>query len=377
MSTASRGLDAYYTPSWLAKLVAEALPSDLRGAVLDPCVGTGALLEAVGERFGSTTQLLGMDIDGPTVSAISAVHPDWSVSRADFLVPRSRRASTVWRAASRELSAVVLNPPFSYRGNGGRSLRYLDFEGRVAPAMHFLVEILTELSPTRGVIAVLPDGALDAERHESLWSQIGTRFNVERLERIKTSSFRGARVSTSLIRLELGASVVGVVAPIEQRKLTVAGCRCVELVRGRVPVHVARGFAPDESTQFLHTTSARGGTLMTAPSSLSDEAPLVVLNRIGKWRAPFTIEVGRVVLSDCLIALRPRERHQLDSLVESITRAQKDFAGEYRGTGAQYVTVAAVIRQLHRLGWHPHQVMAGSPIAECCCSANELAECAP
>lgn len=378
MSTSdASSVDAYYTPAWLADELAAALPHDMCGAVLDPTVGEGALLSAVGARFKQDVQLLGVDIDDVAVAKLRRERPDWIVSRADVLKPASRRASQAWRAASAEVTAVVTNPPFSYRGNGGSVICYRGFTGRAAPAMQFLLAALTDLRPTAGVFAVLPDGAMDAERHEGLWQAIEQDHVVTRLRRFKATSFRGARVATSLVRIVPGGRDMKTVEYLASERSAFAECRCVEVIRGRVPVHIVRRAEPENPAPFLHTTNVhRGGPAMFAESSLADDAPFLVINRIGKWRRPTSLDVGRAVLSDCLIALRPRSRGQIDVLGGDLIRAESWVAAEYRGTGAQYVTLAGVVRQLRRLGWHPHVLPAGASLGECCCTVADSYGCA-
>lgn len=373
-------VDAFYTPAALAQELAEAMPNDLRGRVFDPTVGEGALLAAVGARFGDSVQLLGLDLDERVVRAVRRREPNWVLGRADATRPQSRRSSLAWRLATEDLSAVVLNPPFSYRGNGGQTVTYGGFNGRVAPSMHFLVEVLRMLRPRHGVYAIMPDGALDADRHRALWEEIVKSHSLTRMRRLSNSSFRGARVSTTLVQLRPRADLEGplAIAPDTGRtcRRLDGGCRCVELIRGRVPVHRVPLLNASEVSPFLHTTNLRAGTpTMSAPTSLSDEGPMVIINRIGRFRDPTVLNLGRVVLSDCLFALRPRARSQVEQLHSEVRSAAQVFASEYRGTGAKYVTVGSILRQLSQLDWHAHQVVAGASVSPCCCGASESLDC--
>ncbi|SHP69188.1 DNA methyltransferase family protein [Mycobacteroides abscessus] len=376
--------DAFYTPPWLADELAECLPEDLEGPVLDPTVGAGALLTAVCSRFSGRVDALGIDIDLATVQRLRAMEPSWVLSRADLLSAESRRASRAWRQAKSDVAAVVVNPPFSYRGNQGSLISFGGFSGRVAPAMHFLVELLGGLSPTAGFYAILPDGALEADKHEELWSEIKKHFDVERLKRFKTTSFRGARVSTSLVHLHASESEKFGRGPRKRtsRQSAVAKhenrCRCVEIIRGRVPVHTVKGNEEPDGpvAPFLHTTNISrlqsSAVDFKAASRLADDAPLVLLSRVGKWSSPVLVEIGRVVLSDCLFGLRPRDRLELEHLRADIEHAQKSFQALFKGTGAQYLTVAALAERLGQIGWHPHFVKASAEPGECCCRASSM-----
>lgn len=377
MRNSEFAVDAFYTPEWLADQLAECIPAGFSGSVLDPAAGAGALLAAVERRFGQRVKLLGLDVDVNAVRGLQLAQPAWTVSHANLLSSASRSASRAWRAAKSNLGAVVLNPPFSYRGNGGPMTSYGAFTGRVAPAMSFLVEVLRSLHPAVGVYAILPDGALDAQKHAELWAQIGQLFTVHRLQRIDSTSFRGATVSTSLVALtpgltqEVPLTRSAAVSPLRD------GCSCVEVIRGRVQVHQLGRVSVEEPAPFIHTTTLKQVSgPWTAPTRLADDAPLVLITRVGRWSEPVVLDVGRAVLSDCLIAIRPRARAQLDALRESVAASSDMFQRSYRGTGAKYLTLGSAVELLSDLGWHPHIIKASSAVGVCCCGAEEPRSCA-
>lgn len=378
-----RKRDAYYTPTWLAEQMVSSLPLDLNGLVLDPAAGEGALLQAAEKRFGSSVRLAAIDVDSQTTRRLRRENPAWVVSNADFLDSRSRTASAAARAARAGLAAVLLNPPFSYRGNGGTSASYRSFEGAVAPAVEFLITALKSFNPAAGFVAILPNGAVEAERNRELWDAIRQDFSVDRLGSPGTSSFPGARVATTIIQLTRRAAEDAVAPPPriahEVRATTEAidGCSCVEVVRGRVPVHQNRSRVASASDllPLLHTTSMRQfekERCDSAPAHLGDDAPLVCLSRVGRWQAPLQIDVGRVVLSDCVIGLRPRDVSKLGRLHEWVVENELSIRDRYRGTGAPYLTLSELTQALSQGVWHPHVVPAGSSIGECCCSSLDL-----
>lgn len=371
MTQSNHSIDPFYTPPWLAEQLVSMLPDNVRGNVLDPCVGGGSLLEAVESRFGSKVTLLGADLDPNAIKVLRTSKPEWTVGVADMLRSRSRNSSKPWQQAKVKLSAVLLNPPFSHRGNGGDIVSYGEFVGRVAPANRFLVEVLKELNPVHGVYAILPDGAIEAERHQKLWDEIRKRHAVKILARIKPTSFRGARVSASLLSIASGKSETkqsSMATEAYSRKVT---CTCVEVIRGRVPVHSLRDLDCPGGTPFLHTTNLSASfPTCFAPNKLADEAPFVLIARIGRWKQPKLIQLGRVVLSDCLIALRPNDVGQLNMLQDAVVENAEAFQREFKGTGAPYLTLNALVRVLDRLGWCPRIVKAGSPPSECVCESN-------
>lgn len=372
-------VDAYYTPSWAAEALANALPENLQGRVFDPAAGGGALLRAVEQRFGRSVDLVGMDIDGVATRLVRQAHPGWVVSTGDSLHARSRSATRAWRAARKSLSAVVINPPYSYRGNSGRVVRYGQFKGRVAPSVHFLLDALTSLNARAGYFAILPDGALDAERSAAVWQEVQRDFSVERIQRLRSTSFRGARVSTSIVEVQR------LETPVRDRAFDVSmgmsattfaeypleGCKCVDIIRGRVPIHKMRSALPCLETPFIHTTDLhRTDVVRRAPDALADDAPLMLLSRVGKWRSPRSVDVGRVVLSDCIIAIRPRSHAAQIRLTEDIETLAPEFRDCMRGTGAPYLTLNDVREVLIRNGWSAQIVKASSPAVACDCQAK-------
>lgn len=365
--------DVIYTPQVVAAQLAAGMPHGLQGKVLDPTAGEGALLDAVIDRFGADVQPLAIDISPVAVSALAS--RGWVASRADALVPRSRGASRAWRAATDDLAAVVLNPPFSYRGSGGRLLRMGSFEGRVAPAVDFLASALINLNPKHGVWAILPEGATRAQKHAGFWAEVKKEFVVDEIAVFGDKTFPGAHVTTSLVHVYRRVTLqrtdaAGEVTPIAPRE----NCACVEVIRGRVPVHSLGDAPPPASVPYLHTTDfgpRRPSIRRRANQDLADHTPLILFPRVGRWSGPHLIEIGRVVLSDCLIGLRPTRPENLDALVCDLRSHAGRFRAAYRGTGAKYLTLASITILLESLGWSPVVSRASSPRLRCACVSGQ------
>ena len=377
-----KSLDAYYTPAWLAEEVVHQLPADTHGSVLDPTAGEGSLLAAAAIRFGTNVRPLAIDVDPVAARRLARRYPEWVVSNADFLDTRSRQASGAWRNAQQDLAAVLLNPPFSFRGNGGHVEEFGNFRGRVSPALHFLLHALRTLSPRHGFIAILPNGALDADRAQPLWQEIGLQYEVERVRSPSTLSFPGARVATSIVQIVRAESPrlpSSNPSPRQHSAPTADfdACRCLEVVRGRVPVHSVNNANCEPTAPFLHTTGLRGFDLASAqfaPVRLADDAPLVCIPRVGAYQPPLTLHIGKVVLSDCVIGVRPRDPSAVAALAQWLNANAHSLRALYRGTGAQYVTLAALAGFLSAAGWHPHIVAAGTESGSCCCHRSST-EC--
>ena len=362
-------------------MLADALPREVNGGIVDPAAGTGALLVAA-EQSGRRFTPIALDSDPAVVSELRRKHPAWVVSAADSLSPRSRSRSRAWRfARSTGVEWVLLNPPFSYRGGPAVHTTIGDFSGRVSPSAQFLAMALNELQPRNGVVAVLPDGVVRGDKYDSFWEAVCQNHKLIEIADLRSSAFHGVRAHCRIVkierlerleRLEPGISVgslMRVSGPTSQRD----GCRCIEVIRGRIPRHVPLS-GGGERAQFIHTTDVLENLLRDtdrdAPIHLATPGPAVILPRIGKpQRKIATIARGSFALSDCLIALRPLGCRP-EPLAEELRDDVDALARAYRGTGAPYVTVRAITTFLLERGWHANATSAAAAPGACTCGAD-------
>ncbi len=377
-------IDQHFTPDWLADLVSAALPENLRGLAVDPAAGSGALLASLARRGREHLLPVAMDSDPDVVSELRVRHPTWTVSAADSLSRRSRVSSKAWRLTQEMgVEVVLLNPPFSYRGGPSTSVAFGDFSGRLSPAAEFLVMALTELRPRYGIVAIMPDGVVNGQKYESFWEEVRRTHRVRTLSQLNNSSFAGVRASCSLLEIvsrEVGEHEEAVNAPDTLNQslrlsdvIETSGCRCIEVIRGRVPRHRVHAEV-GATAPYIHTTHVNGHALVQgterAPTRLASRGPFVVLPRIGYPKDKVAV-VGPdpVVLSDCLIALRPVACSP-DDLAGHVRASLGRLARQYTGTGAPYITVDRLTRFLSQAGWHPVVVSASTDRGNCNCSAR-------
>lgn len=368
--------DKYYTPDWLAALLVAHMPDDLNGTVLDPCVGEGALLDAVVARYGTSLQILAADIDGGAAKSLKRTRPSWSVSKADVFSNRSVLNATVWRSARTSgIEVAVINPPFSYRGGGGQFIEMDDYSGIVSPAAAVIARILTYCPPSRGLYAVLPSGIMTNSRHQSFWQRVQNCWDVHIEGSVSSSAFKNARVRTVLVSITpRQPGSLGPAGEVPQiAVLALSGvCKCVEVIRGRVPLH--REFEPyTRGVSYVHTTDliegGLRGPLRSAPIALSTQGELLLIRRVGR---PVPFVLGRnhgdpVVLSDCLLAVRVQDR----SLRESVAFYLESNAGNivrlYDGTGAPHLTTTTLVNFLNDIGLNARHRSANSEPKLCKC----------
>lgn len=96
-------LGQFFTPPAIAEFMAQAIRDIEPGTVLDPGVGGGVLLRAVGEgprRFGLDVDPLAVELAAPSLG------PDAELAVGDFLDPLS------WPLSLESFDAIIANPPY-------------------------------------------------------------------------------------------------------------------------------------------------------------------------------------------------------------------------------------------------------------------------
>lgn len=355
--------DAFYTPARIADEVMSAA-SIVPRLVLDPAVGDGSLLRAAG-RAWPEVQAIGFDVDRGQLERTRSQHPEWSLGRLDMYSSRSRASSALWRSCESNVDVVVLNPPFSYRGGRSRRVIFDGSEHSLTPASAFIALSLSRLSDTGELLALLPAGVLAVERDSDFWSSVAARWDVETLARFSSTTFSGTRARSVLlsVRPPAGAHEAEIV------DLPVPSTRCIELIRGRVPVHTVRGNAiKGNSAPFLHTKDLGAlhdvvATSQEASIDLATTGPFLTLPRVGRV-LPNHIKIVKlpreVVLSDCVFALRA-EYSDLLRLQEMLLAELEDLQAEYAGGCAPYLTIRRLVHFLAQRGYCVHHVAASDP----------------
>lgn len=356
--------DAYYTPDDIATEMLAMAGGEPR-IVLDAAVGDGALLRAASRRWPSA-RYVGFDVDQQQLRRTKAKHPEWSIGRVDMFSERSRAASSAWRSMREAVDLIVLNPPFSYRG--GYSIPVV-FEGvrfPLTPASAFVALSLSRLSRRGQLLALMPAGVLENERDEGFWAALSSGCEVKILGSFSRNAFRGARTKSVLVSVSprSGPSLRQVVdfAPAHRS--------CVEIVRGRVPVHALAGRSSDATAApFVHTRDLAGltdaaNTRVKTSASLATVGPFLTLPRVGRV-LPDHVKVLKlpreIVLSDCVFALRAASPADLEVLRTVVASHIVELQEEYVGGCAPYLTVRRLLAFLARHGYCGHHVPASSP----------------
>jgi len=362
--------DSHYSPSGVASELASHLPKLDDAVVFDPAVGEGALLRAAAVALGSSATMLGADVDPKTAGLTKEANPAWTISVADALQPRSRAGSAAWREARmRRVDIVVMNPPFSYRGHGRTLVSVGAEQIRATPAMAFVATVLHVLRPRVGLFAILPRGAVDGELDRRLWSHIQREYRVAVHRELPRGTFSTASATSMLISIcpleEPERADLGLVhRPAQTADGGFEGCKCVEIVRGRVQV-AALNDAREGAVSWVHTRDISSNIAKPRKTDLSQSlataGPLLLLPRVGKFdpRKLAILDDSSAVLSDCLFGVRAGN-WELNDLRSRLMADIDLLRRQYFGTGAPHMTVGRLTALLEQLGFVPRHVSANA-----------------
>jgi len=350
-------VDAHYTPQWLATRLLGFLDRPLgASAVADFAAGDGELLRAAQQAPLTDARFIARDSDQAAIKRIRARHEDWDAEVLDLFLVGDQLRSEVG-----VVDRLVLNPPYSYRGAGGVPVSMPDLSGRFSPAMAFLLYSLLALSDGGQCLAIMPENVLHSEKDAPAMEFIRGWRSVSVLDVLPPRTFPGVHARSALI--QIGVSSPGVPQPsgdVTPERCTVKPLSIeVDIVRGCVPVHTTSSLGRN-TVDFLHSTGLRQGNVVTsrvswpAPSGRSVDGPFVAIPRVGQI-TPSKVCVHRtstrVLLSDCVIAIKTSDPSRVDTLHAELISAFGALRAEYRGSCAPYLTIARLRSFLQCLGF--------------------------
>jgi predicted RNA methylase len=329
--------DTYYSP----QVVTDALAACLRRrprVVLDSNCGGGALLATV-EREHPKVECAGIDADRAAIDTLRQSKPHWTLVRGDSLRPQT------WNRMSDLLSRVdltVLNPPFSMGQAKGLQLDVLGVKLRCSLAMAHVLRTVEQCDPYT-ILAVLPESLLASDLDSYGRALLEKKYNVSVVSSFRNSTFRGTRAHSALV------SLTRTMEGGNARPATLSlGTKVLpKIVRGGLPVFEATYVK--EGLPFVHTTNCSA-----LPQSLTSLHRVKTINRgivarimllLPRVGLPSKlniriVDLPRVQLSDCMIAMCFDELEQAEKWRELILNNWESFTRCYAGTGARYITLA-------------------------------------
>ena len=222
-------------------------------------------------------------------------------------------------------------------------------------AMSFLL-LATQYVAAKGhIMCVLPLGCLSSQKDERAWEFIKSRFRVEHLNTYRMGTFPDSAASTVLVRLSPGKNG-DASGPHCSNPKTAEPTIHASLIRGGCQLHKIR----KEKGQpiLVHYTDIKNGSVRLNGrrghgAHNCVEGPVVLLPRVGRvtpGKVAILEHSSRVMLSDCVIAIRPSSREQTQLVRERLIRNFSSLRSNYLGTCAPHITLGRLRSALSLMG---------------------------
>ena len=338
--------DTHYTPTAIADtLVTYGRLPPSGGIVGDLTAGEGRLLAAARRRWPDAP-IVATDVNPNAVARLRRSYPDWSSGQVNLLQERSRLRCRALSKLNKKISLLLMNPPFTSRGGSRNRVDFGDCRLACGGALSFVLTAIQYLAPDGQVVAILPVGSLHNQKDADAWRYLLARFAVEILEHVGKRSFPGCAASSAIVRLSQKRATDKKSAGYEVQQLSSSpALKGIEIIRGTCPVHSM----PNErqGPTLVHSTDLRNTTvILNGHGGYGQhrcvEGPAVLLPRVGRL-TPEKIGIlpsaERVMISDCVIALRTERMPTAKRLQETLHNNFDRLAAGYVGTGAPHVTL--------------------------------------
>lgn len=327
---------------------------DLRPALIaDLAAGNGdLLLEA--ERAWPNADFVATDIEQRAVRRLTRLRPNWAVGRCDLRSARSRASCRALKPVLRSASLMLLNPPFSCRGGTRFLVETADRPLHASTAISFLLLASPYVADRGHIISILPLGCLHNAKDALAWHHLKSRYDVTILDTYRMGVFPNSSASTAVVRFS--PPTPRVVAPHRPIAPKFEPQFPVRLIRGSCPAHCQRH--EEQKPALVHYTDIRNGTVLLNGrrgfgSFACVDGPAILIPRVGRVTAgkiAFYEARHSVMLSDCVIALKPPSLKHAHILRNRLIDNLDQLRAQYTGTGAPFITTARLRAALAILG---------------------------
>jgi hypothetical protein len=353
------GPDRFDTPPAIVAKMISCVKS-LEGEVIaDFAAGDGMLLRAAADKWPSSI-LVATDVDRRTVKHLHKEHPLWIVKQCDFLRATSRRRAQLKQHGC--ISLILLNPPFSGKGNMRWECRWKGKTLNCSQALAFVVTALNYLSEKGELVSILPVSCFKSDKDRAAWAHISQQFRVRRISENGRGSFDGCVANTLIVHLSPKArparpklNGTSIALSSRQKKYLIS----MKILRGKVQVHEARLSKGKKGWPFVHSTDLtasgidlQGKRIQKARHLVT--GPVVLMTRVGKPMSSKVIVYHRpkpIVLSDCVIALKCKTLKEANTVRNVLQRRWSLVSRAFEATCAPYITVSALADVRRQLGF--------------------------
>jgi hypothetical protein len=193
--------------------------------------------------------------------------------------------------------------------------------------------------------AIVPESLLHSQLDQHGRRLLVQGYTFDVCDRLKSTTFAGARANAAIVRLLRRSSTIATAVespPPAQDELS------VELVRGGLPVHLAR--TSQRGVPYIHSTDIRRMSTGKA-TKLRRVHPIerglvdgyvILVPRVGvpsrEACLPIFLDAPHQ-LSDCVIALRFSNNKNSRQAAKAIRKNWSEFEALWNGTGAKYIAV--------------------------------------
>lgn len=307
-------------------------------SVADFCIGGGELLRAACEKW-EQVECYGLDISGDAIGLLKKKHPNWHLDICDFTI-ESERSKTF--LSQQRFDIILLNPPFTCRGSITNVVFYNNKEYHVSTAMVFLVYSLQYLNDNGCLFAIVPSGILYSQKDRRLWEAIYNDYQVIIHQENDLAYFKNCSPNIAIISFQKGKT------RIKSGLLSHIKCQNnykIILFRGKISMYEVKHV--DNGKQLIHSTSLQNHQIInegikTFHLTSLIKGPAIILPRVGNpniGKVCFLGDNNEYVISDCLFAIKTKDKNDLKELYKDILKDWERFKLLYKGTGAKYVTI--------------------------------------
>jgi len=384
-------MDRYDTPKFVATALARHAPRRIR-RLLDPAVGHGVLVEALGSRMmAGNGRALCIDVDSLALGECK-IHlgtlPDITAEylNVDFLK---------WTGEQQRFDCIIMNPPF-----GGKKQHEvpLNRSGRF-PNSHvpnvasleaaFVFKAIEMLEPGGRLLAVLPSSVILGQASVWLRQYLCDTVRVTYVHELPQFTFSNLESRVYLLVFERGghSGMLTLLNHDVRRPFSIRVMRsklnpelrldfafssalsCLQEAISRTPglawtklgacasILRGRGDSPDGLERSLHTTDFNAENWKFAKKSaamVEDRSDRglrrgdLLLKRVGR-KCSHTLAQNRAVhnkqCSDCILVIRPSNQKMSTRLLLATRVLLESKIGPplvERGSGASYITESAL-----------------------------------
>jgi predicted RNA methylase len=362
MTSASKALDQYFTPTKLAAELIAAVTIESPEIVADFAAGDGELLRAAIMRWPSV-KCVATDIDNQVVSSLRSNHSDWKSSYCDFLNPENRNSNESLCSLFGILPLVILNPPFSSRR---KALQWVEIKGiraRCTSALAFIVTAAEYLMPGGQLVAIVPYGLISNEKDRTVRGLLTLHYGLEVVKTYAKGGFTNCSPRTATIRLTSGTTKQINVRHKVASMLSNAGTIPINLSihRGKVPNNAQlTKEGSNDTLPFIHTTNLKASSIQNLDRRAditfkSFTGPAVLFPRVGRPKVEkivLMLDDADFILSECVFIIECLSQNDASLVFEAMIKNWEKLKDMYNGTCASYISINELVDYLSDCGFN-------------------------